>query len=179
MKNQEIQQEMFALQPFDVVKAAYKDSVYYIAGEHDITGFVSNSITEDNAKQELQAALKRFLEVNPKLNVLKVPLQDFVLLDDPTTTAKFVVMFCYDVLNYSEEKSNQVVHELNTVGYHHVGTYTDELAMTLGHLLEESNAHRNENLKWDKVERSYDEVQYNKSMALLETLIRRDYPTDL
>lgn len=178
MKN-DIQQEMFALHPFDVVKASYKDSVYYIAGAYDISEFVSPKINDYNAKEELQSALNRYLKKHPEHNVLNVPKFDVILLDDAYTSIQFVQMYCSDVLHFSDKRCREVVQALNTVGFYQIGTYSDEMAMTLGHLLEEANVQLSQNLGWDKIECDSTEEQYNASMQVLESLIRRDYPADL
>lgn len=178
MKN-EIQQELFALHPYDVVKATYKDSVYYIAGTYNISAYVTNDISEGNEKVELQASLDRFLRTNPECNVLKVPKYDVVLLDDKFTSVQFVNMFCTDVLHFTPERCFEAVEALNSVGSYHVGVYSDEMAQTIGHLLEEANLQLKQNLGWDKIERDQAEEHYNNSMIVLEKLIRRDYPADL
>lgn len=178
MKN-EIQQELFALHPYDVVKATYKDSVYYIAGAYNISEYVPSDINEENEKVELQTSLDRFLRIHPECNILKVPKYDLVLLDDKFTSIQFVNMFCSDVLHFSEDRCFEVVEALNSVGSYHVGTYSDEMAQTIGHLLEEANVQLKQNLGWDKIERDPTEENYNNSMVVLEKLIRRDYPADI
>lgn len=178
MKN-EIQQELFALHPYDVVKATYKDSVYYIAGAYNISAYVPPDIKEGHEKVELQASLDRFLRIHPECNELKVPKFDVVLLDDKFTSVQFVNMFCTDVLHFSPEECFDVVEALNSVGTYHVGTYSDEMAQTIGHLLEEANIQLKQNLGWDKIERDPAEEHYKNSMVVLEKLIRRDYPADI
>lgn len=179
--NNFVEQEMFSLHPFSVVKASYKNSVYYIAGAYDISMYV-RSIQKEHAlvdEKVLQRALNAFLDLNPECNLLDVPKFDFVLLDDPHTSAQFVAMFCMDVLRYDESKANEVINALNTVGYFKVGTYSDEMAMTLGHLLEAGNIQLKQNLGWDKIQQLDSEKDAASAMNTLENLIRRDYPADL
>lgn len=176
-----VEQEVFTLHPFSVVKASYKDSVYYIAGAYDISSYVQSIQNEHEKvdKKVLQRALNRFLKMNPDKNILNVPKYDFLLLDDATTSVQFVNMFCSDVLRFSNAKCREVVNELNDVGYYKVGTYSDEMAMTLGHLLEAGNEQLKQNLGWDKVESNVSETNYDAAIDTLEKLIRRDYPADL
>lgn len=179
--NNFVEQEMFSLHPFSVVKASYKDSVYYIAGSYDITRYVKVYQNDHSKvdKKVLQVALDSYLRDYPECNLLDVPKFDFVLLDDPTTSAQFVYMYCTDVLRFSESRCEDVIDALNTVGYYKVGTYTDEMAMTYGHLLEAGNEQLKQNLKWDKMEHLDSEKDAAAAMSTLENLIRRDYPADL
>jgi ATP-dependent Clp protease adapter protein ClpS len=179
--NNFVEQEVFQLHPFGVVKASYKDSVYYIAGAYDITDHVKSiqNVHADVDKKVLQRALNAFLKQNPNCNILDVPKFDFILLDDPKTTERFVYMYCTDVLRFDVERCEEVVKALNTQGYYKVGTYTDEFAMTLGHLLEAGNEQLKQNLKWDKIEHQDSEKDAAAAMLTLEKLIRRDYPADI
>lgn len=177
---QAIEQEVFELHPFNVVKASYRESVYYLAGADDITSYVNKvGLEKGNEKERLEEAMLAFLKANPEKNILPVKMFDFVLLDDPTTSARFVMTVCFDLFHYQEKRCHEVIEALNTVGHYHIGTFSDEYACTLGYFIESYNEQKGENLGWDKLERSPNEVRYSAALNKLEVLIRRDYPADL
>lgn len=178
MKN-EIEQQIFQTNPLPVVKTTYKDSVYYVAGKYDLTRYVENISTSKDEEFRVEVALKHLIVERPEVNKLNVPMFDFILLDDPKTTPNFVSMYCYDVLHFDDVRCNEVIEALNTVGSYYVGTYSDELTLTLAHLLEEANSQLDQNLGWNKMERQPADDALVDSMVLLEKLIERDYPQDL
>lgn len=180
MNNSEITHHVFTVRSFSVVKAAYKDSVYYLAGGNDITDYIKPLEREFNKVDVniLEKGLAKFLRDHPEHNVLKVPMFDLVLYDDPKTSAQFVNLVCEDVFHFSPEKCEEVVYSLNTNGHYVIGTYTDEMCITFGCMIANGNEQLKQNLGWDKVPSS-SVSEYRAAIFTLESLIRRDFPEDL
>ena len=63
-----IEQQVFSLQQFSVVKATYKDSVYYLAGSYNITPYVTKLQSEHSKvdNKVLNAGLELFLKEHPE-----------------------------------------------------------------------------------------------------------------
>ncbi|AFA44427.1 hypothetical protein [Klebsiella phage phiKp_21] len=175
-----VNQQVFSLKQFSVVKASYKDSVYYIAGDNDITPYVKN-IQSDHSKVDnsvLLNGLNKFLEEHPEKNKLQVPMFDFVLLDDNKTSAQFVAMICYEIFNMTEEEALDVINSCNSDAHmFKVGTYTDEMCITFAAMIDNANAQLKQYLKYDKIP-ALNERHYDAALETLENLIRQDYPED-
>lgn len=181
MKNS-IEQQVFSLQQFSVVKAAYKESVYYLAGGNDITSYINKLQTEYNKvdKNILERGLSQFLKEHPEKNLLSVPMFDFVLLDDPHTSAEFVECLCNEVFHMDPMQSFEVVMALNSDAHaYHIGTFTDEMCITFGSMIDNGNIQLSQNLKYDKIPVKMDNKNHDAALTALETLIRKDYPEDL
>lgn len=177
-----IEQQVFSLQQFSVVKATYKDSVYYLAGSYNITPYVTKLQSEHSKvdNKVLNAGLELFLKEHPEKNLLAVPKFYFILLDDPTTSAEFVECVCSEVfhLNYSE--SIDVIEALNSpVHSYNMGTFTDEMCITFSAMIDNGNEQLRQNLKYDKIPVQGDGKDYDAALEALETLIRGDYPDDI
>ena len=176
-----IEHEVYKVRDFSVLKASYKNSVYYIAGKNDITSYVqrvqkiSNSV---NIQETLKKSLDLFLREHPEKNVLNVPMYDFVLLDDPKTTANFVNHVCSDIFHYTEKQCEDVVNALNSTGVYRIDTFSSEMCDTFGAMIESGNEQINQNLGWDKVPVA-STSHYEASLSTLETLLRRDFPDDI
>lgn len=176
-----VNQQVFSLKQFSVVKASYKDSVYYLAGGNDITRYVKNLQSDHNKVDNsvLLSGLNNFLEEHPEKNKLQVPMYDFVLLDDDKTSAQFVAMLCYELFNMTEEQALAVIDACNsTNSMFRVGTYTDEMCITFSAMIDEANAQLKQYLKYDKIPVQNDR-QYDAALETLENLIRQDYPEDM
>lgn len=179
-----IEQQVFSLQQFSVVKAAYKNSVYYLAGGNDITPYINKLQTEYNKvdKSVLELGLSLFLKEHPEKNILYVPMFDFVLLDDPTTSAEFVECLCTEVFHLSREEAGQAVQCLNSSAHgnsYKVGTFTDEMCITFGSMIDNGNIQLRQNLKYDKIPTKENGKTHTAALETLESLIRNDYPGDL
>ena len=183
MHHNQIYQKVFSVCSYNVIQAAYKNSVYYLAGSNDITDYVKR-IESDHSKVNetiIEKGLKRFLNDHPELNVLNVPMFDFYLLDDPTTSAQFVSLVCKDVFHYNEKQCEEVINALNTVGEYRIGTYTDEMCITFACMVQNGNIQLKQNLGFDKIKVSHPNSDLNQNQAAilkLESLIRRDFPED-
>lgn len=180
MNNSDITHHVFTVRSFSVVKAAYKDSVYYLAGGNDITDYIKKIEREFNKvdAKVLEKGLLKFLSEHPEHNVLKVPMFDFVLYDDPKTSAQFVSLVCEDVFHYTPSQCDEVIFALNTKGHYVIGTYTDEMCITFGCMIANGNEQLKQNLGYDKIP-STSVSDYRQAIYTLEELIRRDFPEDL
>lgn len=177
-----IEQQVFSLNQFSVVKAAYRDSVYYIAGSNDITQYVTRIESDHNLVdvQTLAAGLQKFLEENPEKNPLAVPTFDFVLLDDPKTSAEFVEFLCDDVFHMSDTQCTDVILALNGPTHsYHVGSFSFEMCHTFGSMIDNGNTQLEQNLKYDIIPVHASNKTYDAAIETLESLIRKDYPSDL
>lgn len=179
-----IEQQVFSLQQFSVVKASYKDSVYYLAGSNDITSYINKLQTEYNKvdKLVLERGLSQFLKEHPEKNILSVPMYDFVLLDDPTTSAEFVECLCTEVFHLSPNEAWRAVTELNSSAHGNsfkVGTFTNEMCITFGSMIDNGNHQLKQNLKYDIIPTKENSKTHTAALETLESLIRKDYPGDL
>lgn len=177
-----IEQQVFSLQQFSVVKATYKDSVYYLAGSNNITPYIMKLQSEHSkvGNLELQVGLSEFLKDNPEKNLLSVPMFDFVLLDDPTTSAEFVECVCSEVFHMDYSQAWRVIEALNSPAHSYkMGTFTDEMCITFAYMIDNGNAQLRQNLKYDKIPAEQNGKNYDSAMLALEGLIRSDYPGDL
>ena len=180
MKEDEVKLITFETLPIPVAKARYKDSVYFIADGKDITDYVSRVHGDlDVDIHSLQNVINVYLEENPDSNVISYPKYKFVLVDDETTSVGFVEMYCTDVLGYNPRQCSEVVRILNSSKHEYVvGTYVYELAITLKNILINGNMNFNQRLGSyiEEVKVQKDETQY---FEVLQTLIKRDYPSDI
>jgi hypothetical protein len=177
-----IEQQVFSLQQFSVVKATYKDSVYYLAGSNNITPYVTKLQSEHSKvdNKVLNAGLEQFLKEHPEKNLLAVPKFDFILLDDPTTHAEFVECVCNEVFHMTNEEAWDVIEALNSPARScHMGSFTDEMCITFAAMIDNGNEQLRQNLKYDKIPAQENGKDYDAALAVLETLIRSDYPDDI
>ena len=177
-----IEQQVFSLQQFSVVKATYKDSVYYLAGSNDITPYVTKLQSEHSKvdNKVLKAGLELFWKEHPEKNQLDVPKFHFILLDDPTTHAEYVECVCSEVFHMDQDQAWEVIEALNSsVHSYHVGTFTDEMCITFAAMIDNGNEQLRQNLKYDKVPCQANGKDYDSALEVLETLIRKDYPDDI
>lgn len=183
MKQLEVQ-EVFSLDSYSVIAASYGNSNYYIAGKHDITDYVKDATesldTKTVNKQVLQLAFDLFKRLHPNKVVLTVPQFDFIIHDDPTTRADYVMELVMDLFHYTEDQAIAVVNELNgPTKTHFVGTFSEEMCITYGAMFENGNAQLKQNLGCDWVPNVNRQNSYEAAMQTLEALIRRDYPSDI
>jgi|SRR6478609_1254037 len=183
MKQLEVQ-EVFSLDSYSVIAASYGDSNYYIAGKHDITDYVKDAAesldTKTVNKQVLQLAFDLFKRLHPNKVVLTVPQFDLVLLDDPTTSAEYVLEMCMDLFHFNERQAIAVVEGLNGPDHSFcVGTFSEEMCITYGAMFDNGNVQLKQNLGYDWVPSSNKPNSYEAAMQTLENLIRRDYPSDI
>ena len=177
-----IEQQVFSLQQFSVVKASYKNSVYYVAGFNDITDYVLKLQPEHSKvdNKVLSKSLALFLSEHPEKNKLAVPMFDFILLDDPQTSAEYVECVCSEVFHMSSDECLDVIHALNSKSAaYHVGTFTDEMCITFSAMIDNGNEQLRQNLKYDKIPVQGNGKDYDAALEALETLIRGDYPDDI
>lgn len=184
MKQLEVQ-EVFSLDSYSVIVASYGESNYYIAGKHDITEYVKAAVdsigdsTKVN-KNVLERGFDLFKRHNPNKVVLTVPQFDFVLLDDPTTSAEYVVEMVRDLFHFNATQAIAVVEGLNGPERSFcVGTFSEEMCITYGSMIDNGNSQLKQNLGYDWVPSSNKPNSYEAAMQTLETLIRRDYPSDI
>lgn len=177
-----IDQQVFLLNQFSVVKAAYKDSVYYLAGGNDITPYVK-TITNDHDEVDglvLQRGLSLFLEEHPEKNLLEVPKYAFWVLDDPKTSADYVELLCVDVFHMTEEQATEVILALNGSRHSYkMGEFSYEMCQTFASMIENGNEQLEQNLRYDMIPVTSNGKSYDDALEKLEFLIRKDYPQDL
>lgn len=184
MKHLEVQ-EVFSLDSYSVITATYGESNYYIAGKHDITEYVKAAVDSLGGvskvnKQILELGFDLFKRHNPNKVVLNVPQFDFIIHDDPTTSAAYVTELLMDLFHYTKEQVIEAVNELNgPTKSHFVGTFSEEMCITYGAMFENGNAQLNQNLGYDWVPNVNHQNSYEAAMQTLEKLIRRDYPSDI
>lgn len=174
-----IVREVFSLPAMDVVKASYKDSVYYIAGDSDITEYVS-LVKSSFAIDEIEAikhGLDAFLRDHPKNNHLAVPMYNLIILDNPKSSKDFVAQVIGDLFRKTFEEATEMADLVHYNGACIVGTYTYELAHTFACMVETINEQMGEQLETDIIE-TYNASSMN-SLEVLERLIRRDFPGDI
>lgn len=177
MKN--IVREVFSLPAMDVVKASYKNSVYYIAGSSDITDYVSK-IKESFEITELEAikfGLNAFLKDNPSNAVLAVPQFNLVLHYSPKTSIDYLVNIINDIFRKDIVKSHDLADNIRYDGSAVVGTYTYEIAHTFACMVETANTQMDQVLDTDIV--PVFKSNSMDSLEVLEQLIRRDFPGDI
>lgn len=177
MKN--IVREVFSLPAMDVVKASYKNSVYYIAGSSDITEYVStikNSF-DINELEAIKHGLNAFLKDNPKNNTLAVPMFNVVIIDSPKTSTDYIINIVNDIFRKDIDQAHEIVDTIHYHGSAVVGTYTYEIAHTFACMVETANMQMEQELETDIIP-----VYTSNSMdslEVLEKLIRRDFPEDI
>lgn len=179
--NEKLSIDVFSTSPVTVARATYKDSIYFIMNGKDITEYVRMIHGEVNGVDihSLQNVVNVYLESNPDAKLV-YPKYDFVLMDDPTTSAEFVLKYCVEILGIGGREVQNVITALNSPksnNEYFVGTYTGEIAKTLAMYLESGNQTFDQGLKY-RLDRqdSEDPNQWNN---LLHTLVKRDYPDDL
>lgn len=177
MKN--IVREVFSLPAMDVVKASYKNSVYYIAGSSDITDYVSK-IKESFEITELDAikfGLNAFLKDNPSNSILAVPQFNLVIRDNAKTSDDYLVHLIQDIFRKDISKCYDIVDDIKSNGSAVIATYTYEIAHTFACMVETANEQMDQELETDII------PVYNSnsmdSFEILEQLIRRDFPGDI
>jgi ATP-dependent Clp protease adaptor protein ClpS len=174
-----IVREVFSLPAMDVVKASYKNSVYYIAGDSDITEYVS-VVKSSFAVDEVEAikhGLAAFLRDHPKNSQLAVPMYNLIFLDNQTTSKDFVVQVICDLFRKTFEEASELADLIHYNGACLVGTFTYEIAHTFACMVETVNLQVGEVLETDIIEaNNYDSMD---SLEVLERLIRRDFPGDI
>lgn len=177
MKN--IVREVFSLPAMDVVKASYKNSVYYIAGSSDITDYVSTikDSFEINEIDAIKHGLNQFLKDHPKNNVLDVPMFNLVIIDSPQTSTDYIVHLVNDIFRKDIEKSHEIADSIHYNGSAVVGTYTYEIAHTFACMVETANMQMEQELETDIV--PVYKSNSMDSLEVLEKLIRRDFPEDI
>lgn len=174
-----IVREVFSLPAMDVVKASYKNSVYYIAGDSDITEYVSivkSSFSIDEV-DAIKHGLDAFLRDNPKDNHLAVPLYNLVILNNQKTSKDFVAQVIGDLFRKTFTEATQMADIVHYNGSCVVGTYTYELAHTFACMIETINEQIGEELETDIIE-TFNSSRMS-SLEVLERLIRRDFPGDI
>lgn len=174
-----IVREVFSLPAMDVVKASYKNSVYYIAGDSDITEYVS-VVKSSFAIDEIEAikhGLDAFLRDHPKNNQLSVPMYNLVFLDNSKTSKNLVVEVIGDLFRKSFDEANEMADLIHYNGSCVVGTYTYELAHTFSCMVETINEYMGSEIETDIIE-SFNTNSMD-SLEVLERLIRRDFPGDI
>lgn len=184
MKQLEIQ-EVFSLDSYSVISASYGDKKYYIAGKHDITEYVNatletlgTSVTLN--KQVLQLGFDLFKRHHPNKVVLDVPKFDFIIIDDATTSAEYVMEMVMDLFHYSELQAMSAVNDLNGSEHTHtIGQFTEEMCITYGAMLDNGNSQLKQNLGYDWSPNPIKPTGYEAALETLEALIRRDYPNDI
>lgn len=177
MKN--IVREVFSLPAMDVVKASYKNSVYYIAGSSDITDYVStikNSF-DINELEAIKHGLNAFLKDNPKNNVLDVPMFNLVVLDSSKTSTDYVIHVLNDIFRKDIDKAYEIADSIRYDGSAVVGTYTYEIAHTFACMVETANLQMEQELETDII--PVYKSNSMDSLEVLENLIRRDFPEDI
>jgi ATP-dependent Clp protease adapter protein ClpS len=173
-----IVREVFSLFGTDVVKASYKNSVYYIVGTNDITDYVSK-IKDSFDLEELDAikyGFDAFLKDNP-VSTLKVPQFELVILDNATTSASYVEQIVADIFRKDYEETHNIVNAIHHEGSAVVAKGTMELMHTFSCMVETANVATGNELETDMIE--IYESESMDSMELLENLIRRDFPGDI
>ena len=174
-----IVREVFSLPAMDVVKASYKDSVYYIAGSSDITEYVSiiKSSFKVDEVEAIKHGLAAYLRDHPASNQLQVKQFNLYILDNPTTSKDYVINIVTDLFRTSYEEAVGIAERIHYNGSCVVGTYNFELAHTFACMIETANMQTGEELETDIIEVSNSSSM--DSLQVLETLIRRDFPNDL
>ncbi|AQW88842.1 putative ATP-dependent Clp protease adapter protein [Erwinia phage pEa_SNUABM_50] len=173
MKN--IEREVFSLPNMEVVKASYKNSVYYIAGSNDITEYVK-IIKATQDMDDLDAityGLDLYLRDHPENSQLAVPLFDVVLLNDSSTSFDYVIHIVNDLFRKDVNEAYDIANLIHTNGFCEVGTYPYELAHTFACMVETANMQTKQQLQTDIVPSHVD------PLAVIEQLIRRDHPDDI
>ena len=183
MKQLEVQ-EVFSLDSYSVLSASYGNSNYYIAGKHDITEYVNATLDSLGLtvvdKKVLEIGFDLFKRHNPNKVVLNVKQFDLIIIDDKTTSAEYVIGMCIDLFHFSEERAMEVVNALNGPEHTYcVGSFSEEMCITYGAMFENGNSQLKQNLGYDWVPSAIKPTSYEAAMQTLETLIRRDYPSDL
>lgn len=183
MKQLEVQ-EVFSLDSYSVIKAAYGDRKYYIAGTHDITEYVNEIVRQSGLevvnKVVLELGLDLFKRRNPNKVVLNVAQFDLLLLDDKTTSAEYVREMVMDLFHFSPQKANEVVKELNSPAHSYkIGSFSEEMCITYCAMFDNGNQQLGQNIGYDWVPSANSPTSYEAALQTLETLIRRDYPNDI
>ena len=177
MKN--IVREVFSLPAMDVVKASYKDSVYYIAGSSDITDYVStikNSF-DINEFDAIKHGLNAFLKEHPAVETLDVPKYELVLLNNYKVPDDYLINLVSDIFRQSIEEAYATLDKVHYEGSAVVGTYTYELAHTFACMVETANEQVGHVIPTDIV--PVYKSNSMDSLEVLEQLIRRDFPEDI
>ncbi|SOK58592.1 hypothetical protein [Yersinia phage fHe-Yen9-04] len=175
MKN--IERKVFSLPNIEVVKASYKNSVYYIAGSNDITEYVKIiKATQDlDDLDAITYGLTLYLRDHPENSQLAVPLFDVVLLNDSKTSFDYVIHIVNDLFRKDITESHQIADLIHYDGAATVGTYPYELAHTFACMVETANTQTHQELQTDIVP----SAKVVDPLSLIEQLIRRDHPEDI
>ena len=177
MKN--IVREVFSLPAMDVVKASYKNSVYYIAGSSDITDYVATikSAFDVSEIDAIKHGLNAFLKEHPSTAILSVPTFNLVILNDARTPVEYVVGIVNDIFRKDIEESHDIANYIHYSGSYVIGTYTYEIAHTFACMVETANMQMDQELEVDII--PVLKANSMDSFEVLETLIRRDFPGDI
>ncbi len=167
-----------------IVKASYKDSVYYLLGEHDITDYVTreNISTEVSELDSLKQAVSVYLKKNPHRTPLKVPQYELLIVDHPDNDTQYLRSVGSDIFRMDDDQLGELEHEVLYFGCSTVLKGSYEMVHTYACIIETANMQLGESLCVDIVESSSEPESYGfsmPSMELIETLIRRDFPTDM
>ncbi|AFC21764.1 ATP-dependent protease [Cronobacter phage vB_CsaM_GAP32] len=177
MKN--IVREVFSLPAMDVVKASYKDSVYYIAGSSDITEYVSTikDSFDINEIEAIKHGLNAFLKEHPINKVLNVPKYNLALINTASTSDDYVLNIVTDIFRKDIEEAHNIVDTIKYEGLCVVGTYTYEIAHTFACMVETANMQMQQDMETDII--PVYKSNSMDSLEVIEQLIRRDHPEDL
>lgn len=179
MKNN-FEHTFFSFPSVDVMKASYKDSVYYIAGTNDITEYVMNEKNSYKQFDELSAienGLKRYFDEHPEYSVLKVPQYELIILNDSVSSFDYVMEILTDLFRKSESEASLIAKFIDENGFYPILVSSFELAHTYQCMIETTNTQTNNNLQTDVL--PIHTSSRDDSFELLEKLIRRDHPTDI
>lgn len=179
MKN--IVREVFSLPAMDVVKASYKNSVYYIAGSSDITEYVSTikSSFDVSEVDAIKHGLNAFLKEHPMKNTLSVPKFNLVILNNYSWTDEFIISVLQDLFRKDDDEAQDIASSIYYNGSCSVGTYTYELAHTFACMIETINVQMNSSIETDIVPATNYKSESMDSLEVIENLIRRDFPGDI
>lgn len=175
MKN--IEHEVFSLQNMNVVKASYKNSVYYVAGANDITEYVELAKTIQNVDgvEAINYGLDLYLREHQGDSKLAVQQFDVVILNNSHTSHDYVVHLLTDIFNKSVEEAVDITDLVHYNGSGVAGTYPYELAHTFACMIETANTHTNQNLQTDIVPSR----SSTQALSVVEKLIQRDHPGEM
>lgn len=173
-----IVREVFSLMGTDVVKASYKNSVYYIAGANDITAYVAKikNAFEVDELEAIQYGFDAFLKDNPA-STLKVPQYNLELLDSPTVPKEYVEELVMDIFRKTFEEAHDIVNSIHYEGSAVVAKGPFEIMHTFSCMVETVNMQFGQDLQTDLVEVLESDAM--DSLEVLEQLIRRDFPGDI
>lgn len=160
-----IDNEVIVVNSQKINKITYRNSLYYIMNGVDISQYCTKSITEGIKL----AALDSIVKLSP-------PMFRLVLVDDPTTTAGFVHMFCNSVLGKNSKQCEEIVLAINEHGsWEYEKSLPYEICHTMVTFLQNANAQTGNSLRWVIAE---EQPTFERIESLVHKLIKRDYPED-